>query len=191
MLEVLVAFSLLAITLAVILQSWAGTLRGAARTEQRLAALSLAESLLAGSGRERLLETGETSGRSSAMDWTLSVIPAGRSEPLDEPPSRLYMVTAEVAWEDGAEPRAVSLTSLRMQPVPAPRPARGAARLRSALRAVALAAGLAVLAAPTIWHLVVCRAASAPAEIAPRAPEMSAEAVPSAAAPRASTGSSA
>ncbi len=95
-------------------------MRGAARTEQRLAAVSLAESLLAGRGREQALEVGETSGSRAGMKWTVSVSPAdqNQNDSLEEARARLYVVTAKVAWGAAGDPGAVSLTSLRIQTAP-------------------------------------------------------------------------
>ncbi len=75
LLEVLVAFAILALSLGVLLQSMIGSRRGLAAAEQRLTSISLAETLLERVGADIPLRTGNTKGNFELEPyrWTLSV----------------------------------------------------------------------------------------------------------------------
>ena len=120
LLEVLVAFSILAIALGVLLQIFATALRSSKLGTESIAETVLwAESLLAGVDLETAPpgeETGETGGR---YQWTRRVQPYFPAHLDPETlPLDAYRVTVSVLWQEAAKRRAVSLISLRLRPRP-------------------------------------------------------------------------
>jgi len=119
LLEVLVAFAILALSLGVILQIFAGGLRAARLTEQYGQATLLAESMLAAAGIEAPLTEGDSEGIfDDARDyrWRLRVEPFLQDDWAlrDAAPVRLFRVTVEVHWGEAPRNRTVSLTTLRL-----------------------------------------------------------------------------
>lgn len=118
LMEVLVAFAILSISLAAILQIFSGGLRNAAVADRALVALGHAESLLASAGIERPLAEGERTGQlSDGMTWRESIARYSDAETLATPPPpamQPYSVTVTVTWEDGFSRRDVTLTTLRL-----------------------------------------------------------------------------
>ncbi|OOO03506.1 MAG: hypothetical protein USCGTAYLOR_00230 [Chromatiales bacterium USCg_Taylor] len=117
LLEVLVAFSILAIALGVLLQIFATALRSSKLGAEYTEAVLWAESLLAGADLETAPpgeETGDIAGR---YQWTRHVQPY---IPAHLDPAKLpldaYRVTVSVLWQEAAKRRAVTLTSLRLRP---------------------------------------------------------------------------
>ena len=96
LLEVLVAFSILALTLGVLLRIFGSGLRGAALAGAYSQAALQAETLLSRSGIEASLEVGEEETE------LLRLIP--------------YEVIVEVFWQETGKRRSVILTSLRLAP---------------------------------------------------------------------------
>jgi general secretion pathway protein I len=120
--EVLVAFAILALALTLLL----GTLSGAARQvkwadEAGRAALH-AQSLMDGVGVAESLQPGQRDGRfeDGRYRWTLEIAPY--DDPLLPPPDRsdpaaprLLQLTLRVAWGQGVDPaRTLTLHSLRL-----------------------------------------------------------------------------
>jgi general secretion pathway protein I len=120
LLEVLVAFTIFALSFAAILQIFSGGLSNAEVADRALVALGHAESLLAAAGVEEPLTEGERSGLlPGGMAWretvtrhsdaTTPAVPAAGLQP--------YRVTVTVTWDpDNGRGRArdVTLTSLRL-----------------------------------------------------------------------------
>ena len=119
LIEVLVAFIVLSVTMAVIMQIFAGGIRNARSADSYSRAVFLAESKMAAVGLERPLIPGEDSGQlGSEMRWRVSVTPAEADATTNVQlmPVRLYQIRVTAAWgEDGRE-RQVELTSLRLGP---------------------------------------------------------------------------
>jgi general secretion pathway protein I len=119
LLEVLVAFSILAVTVAVILRVFATGLRGAAGAESYSEAIFQAETLLAKTGVEVPLTPGEqqsdTSGR---YRWRRIIRPYALPDlPAEIPlPVSAFEVIVEIYWEEGGRRRSVALSSLRLNP---------------------------------------------------------------------------
>ena len=116
LLEVLVAFSILALCLGILLRIFGGGGRLAGLADEHVRAMSLAESLLASAGVETPLQPGESDGKiDDQFRWTLRVtpyIPAG--EPLPEQlPFKPYWVELSVQWGN-QELRSFTLGTLRL-----------------------------------------------------------------------------
>ena len=117
LIEVLVAFIVLSVTMAVIMQIFSGGMRNARLAESYSRAVFLAESKMAAVGLERPLAFGEESGRAGEdMQWRISVTPAEEDPTTNTQlmPVRLYLVRVTAAWVDDGRERQVQLTSLRL-----------------------------------------------------------------------------
>jgi len=116
LIEVLVAFVLLSLTLAVILQIFSGGLRNIGATEDYTRAMVLAEAKLAQLGSEIALETGETGGENDIFNWRLYVAPyQGESVEIEgaESAVQLYDITLNVQWRQGSRRPQISFRTLR------------------------------------------------------------------------------
>ncbi len=119
LLEVLIAFAILAIALGAILQSFSQGLRTMSQAERYVQATLLAESKLAEVGASIPLEEGEYSGEGGEdYAWRVDIRPyeddADRIDDLDV--IRLYRVEVEISWEGGVPARIVTLRSSRAAP---------------------------------------------------------------------------
>lgn len=130
LLEILVAFSILALSLGVLMQIFSGSLRNADVTQDQAQAVVLAQSLLTAAGVETPLAPSESSGiHTGKFRWLLRVSPfleearAGETTAMRQTLILdLWEVTARVAWGgiSGSPERAVTLSTLRVQPVVRP-----------------------------------------------------------------------
>lgn len=126
-LEVLVAFVLMAVTLAVILQVFSGGLRDAQLADEYARAVMIAQARLAGYTASDRLEEGTTGGREDAYTWTLSATAyddrqetaEGRAQGEYSLRVRLLRLESKVAWQaaDGRS-RDVRLATLVLGGVP-------------------------------------------------------------------------
>jgi general secretion pathway protein I len=115
LLEVLVAFAILALTLGVLMQIFAGGSRNALTGSSYSRAVELAESVLALAGTEYPLQPGLQQGDEAGMQWELEIV----DWPITDfmlPPRQIptYQVSARVAWSDGIRERKLSLDTLRL-----------------------------------------------------------------------------
>lgn len=125
LLEVLVAFVVLALTLSVIMRIFSGGLRNVSVADEYSQALLLAQSRLAELSVQPL--EGEDSGefdkkfrwRSAIRPWS---DPALAAKPMTQPlPVRLLEIQVKVAWgEAGGGSREVALSTLRLAAVQGP-----------------------------------------------------------------------
>jgi general secretion pathway protein I len=129
LLEILVAFSILALSLGVLMRIFSGSLRNADTTHDQAQAVVLAQSLLAAPGVESTLAPGLRSGTlDDKFRWTLETAPliqerVGETGAVATPLALdLWQVTARVAWggSDLAPGREIALTTLRVQPAVRP-----------------------------------------------------------------------
>lgn len=119
LIEVLVAFIVLSLTMAVIMQIFSGGMRNARLAESYSRAVFLAESKMATVGLERPLAFGEENGLAGEdMQWRVSITPAEDDATTNAQllPVRLYRVRVTAAWGDDGRERQVELTSLRLGP---------------------------------------------------------------------------
>jgi len=118
LLEVLVAFSILAVALGVLLNIFGGGIRLAGVSDDTARAASLAQSRLAEVGVAEEVAEGETRGDfDERFHWVVRVQPY---EVVDEAidtenlPVQLYLVNVRVEWNDDGRPRSLALTTLRL-----------------------------------------------------------------------------
>lgn len=113
LLEILVAFSIMAVILGILMQIFSKGIDLASTGEQYSRALLLAESMLATVGHTRAVESGETTGVvDDFYEWSIDIEPF-EDEALDtgigRPQFSLYRVQVWVRWAN----RAVVLDTLR------------------------------------------------------------------------------
>lgn len=117
MLEVLVAFSILALSLGVLMRIFSGDGRLAGLADEHSRAIVLAQTLLARAGIEAPLQPGAYRGEIDGQyQWSMHItpfIPPG--EPLpDQLSFKPYWVEVAVEWGDGGDLHSFSLGSLRL-----------------------------------------------------------------------------
>jgi len=119
LIEVLVAFVVLSVTMAVILQIFTGGMRNARLSDSYSRAAFLAESRLAAIGVERLLTVGDESGQVEPdFHWQVRIAPVGDGGAADRQllPVRLYEVQVRVSWNEDGRERQLLVNSLRLGP---------------------------------------------------------------------------
>lgn len=122
LLEVLVAFAILAISLGVLLQIFSRSTTTTIATAQYSRAAALAQSRLAAVGSAIPLKEGTASGEpEDGFAWELGMTPVVLGEePVtpglssSEPAVRAYRVTVTVLWPDGRRVRRLTLSTLRL-----------------------------------------------------------------------------
>ncbi|MGH8593790.1 MAG: type IV pilus modification PilV family protein [Gammaproteobacteria bacterium] len=136
LLEVLVSFVILALTLSVLLRAYGTSVRNAGIAEQHLRAASVAESLLARLGRDVALQPGEASGEIGAYRWHWLISPyelpplapfalsnptaQAQDEEGEQQGSALrtlpkaFQVRLTLAWGAPASTRSLALSTLRI-----------------------------------------------------------------------------
>lgn len=117
LLEVLVAFAILALSLGVLLQVFATGLRNTALAEEYTQATLYAESLLALWGTEKPLKAGVEEGRfDEKFHWRSTLTPYVEEGRDTETPGGMepYRVEVEVSWETAGRTRSVVLETLRL-----------------------------------------------------------------------------
>lgn len=123
LLEILVAFTILSLSLGILMRIFSDGLRSADISRDQAQAIALAQSLLATAGVEQPLAGGAGSGEAAGkFHWQLQIEPfqdeprVGGAENIRTlPVLELWQVTARVGWDDGGIGRTVALTSLRVQ----------------------------------------------------------------------------
>ncbi len=127
LLEILVAFTILALSLGVLLNIFSKGVYTAALSEEYTAAVQIAESLLAGVGVENELVEGEFYGANhDKFQWTITSFPydiytehnvesSRNSSFKKRPESIIFQVIVKVAWgdEDNGDQRFVELNTLK------------------------------------------------------------------------------
>lgn len=116
LLEVLVAFAILALSLGILLKIFSGGANTAVLAEEYTTAVQIAESLMAGTGVEADLQVGENRGRiDDKYDWLVAVNPY-QFNPAEIDPeflkTELLKVDVWVGWGD--EGRDVHLSTLKL-----------------------------------------------------------------------------
>ncbi len=121
LLEILVAFVIMALALGVLMRVFSGALNSTAVAEHYAEALLIAESKLAAIGVETPLNDAEASGETkSGYLWKTQVVQVHAEADVDEAVSAgLFRVEVTVDWEaGGGKTRQVRLVSLRTGALP-------------------------------------------------------------------------
>ncbi len=117
LLEVLVAFAILSITLGVLMQIFSRAMNTTSISGSFARGAELAEATLARAGSEIPLEQGDSTGEAEAgYTWSLRITQVDVADIfLDQaPPVTPYRVTATAYWQDGSVERRFSLATLRL-----------------------------------------------------------------------------
>jgi general secretion pathway protein I len=129
LLEILVAFTILAMSLGLLMQIFSGSLGNASVARDQAQATTLARSLLAGMGLETTLAPTQATGSvADKFQWRVEVSPfiqAPRQGELESQHPRaaldLWQIDVQVAWggESKGPARTVTMSTLRLQPATA------------------------------------------------------------------------
>jgi general secretion pathway protein I len=116
LLEVLVAFAILSISLGVLMQIFSQASRTTVVSSQYSRAASLAESKLNAVGSAIPLEEGTFVGDpEGGIAWEIAIVPVELGAEFGaEPPVTPYRVNATALWQDGAQARSLTLSTLRL-----------------------------------------------------------------------------
>ena len=119
LLEILIAFSILAISLGILLKIFSSGINTALVSEDYTAAVQIAESLMAKTGLESPLQAGEDSGtENEKYEWQVLVTPyLFNPDNLDEMSitTTLFKVKVVVNWDiEKTKRRQIELTTLKL-----------------------------------------------------------------------------
>jgi len=119
LLEILIAFSILAISLGILLKIFSSGVNTAVVAEDYTAAVQIAEGLMAKTGVETLLQAGEDSGlENNKYHWLVEVSPfVFNPENVDVTTMKaeLFKIKVIVSWgDDDDNDRQVKLTTLKL-----------------------------------------------------------------------------
>lgn len=116
LLEIVVAFTLMALSLAVLMQAFGGGVHLLGNAERLAQAASLAQSQLARVGTEVPLAEGEYQGEwSPDYRWQIKVAPLSLPPPLAQHPRwQLFQIEVAVNWVEASRQRGYRLTTLRV-----------------------------------------------------------------------------
>ena len=119
MLEILIAFSILAISLGILLKIFSSGVNTAIVAEDYTAAVQIAESLMAKTGVETPLQPGQDSGQENEKyHWLVEVSPFEFNPENVDPAAitaMLFKVKVVVNWgDDNTDDRQVELTTLKL-----------------------------------------------------------------------------
>ena len=120
LLEVLVAFALLGLTLGVILQVFSGGLRNAAEAGNYIQAAIIADSKLALLGNEFPITAGERNGEEGIYSWRMRIEPNRDTDELSNPTTgryQLYAITLRVQWHYGKQRPELQFMTYRLEAV--------------------------------------------------------------------------
>ena len=122
LLELLVAFVIMAFSLAALYQASGGTVRNLGDTGQQLRATILAQSIV--NSRDAVPAAGwNEAGESAGLSWRVASAPF--ATPVDSPTTPvLQQIQVVIGWTDGRGPRQLEITTL----LPQFRPVAGAPR---------------------------------------------------------------
>ena len=119
--EILIAFSILAVSLGILLNIFSGGINTAINAEGYTVAVQIAESLLAKTGNEIPLKDHQSSGvENDLYRWSLDIRPYAPTNDAFDPKNtqaELYKVSATVEWGDdeaGSDNRQLQLVTLKL-----------------------------------------------------------------------------
>jgi len=122
LLEVLIAFAIMAVAITIVLRIFASGVNNAVISEEYSLGVQIAESKLAGVGIESPLDIGETVGNvANKYDWAINISEVDQNsanynnaQTLNVSP-KLFMVIVRVTWEDGSHSfRSIELNTLKL-----------------------------------------------------------------------------
>jgi general secretion pathway protein I len=117
--EVLVALTILSLSLAALLRIFSSNLERVSDSEKESIAVALTQSLLSAAGREHPLQIGDSFGQfPNGYRWHLHVARYGDAQDASAWPVAALMVTADTSWSPDRKP--VRLTALRFVPKASP-----------------------------------------------------------------------
>lgn len=118
LLELLVAFSIMAMSLGILYRATGSSARNVADAEQYQHAVVLAESLMV--SRDSVPESGwNESGQSGSFTWDVRSAPFGTELSRTKPEAlKLHEVSFAVSWNSGERKRQMELVTLLPQSVP-------------------------------------------------------------------------
>jgi general secretion pathway protein I len=119
LLEILIAFSILALSLGILLKIFSAGVNTAVVAEDYTAAVQIAESLMAKTGVETPLQNGQDSGlENDKYHWLVEVSPVVfNTEEIDATAitAELFKVKVIVSWgDDNVNDRQIELTTLKL-----------------------------------------------------------------------------
>ncbi|MEQ1528054.1 MAG: prepilin-type N-terminal cleavage/methylation domain-containing protein [Methylococcales bacterium] len=119
LLEILIAFSILALSLGILLKIFSAGVNTAVVAEEYSAAVQIAESVIAKTGLETRLQPGESSGvENDKYKWWVSVQPFITGLSTADPKTittSLFKIKVIVSWGgDSEDDRQIELVSLRI-----------------------------------------------------------------------------
>jgi general secretion pathway protein I len=123
LLEILVAFSILALSLSILLKIFSTGVNTAITAEQYTTAVQIAESVMAKTGVESPLKAGQSSGvENNDYHWSVTVSPFDphlANLDVRTLAANLFKIKVVVTWGESAiNERAVELTSLKLMNKP-------------------------------------------------------------------------
>jgi general secretion pathway protein I len=121
LLEVLIAFSILALSLGILLKIFSGGVNTAMVAEEYTTAIQLAESLMTRVGEDKPLVTGEESGiENETYTWRISISPyLFNPDHVDNDKLKIqvFQVHINISWAMGnGQEREFDLTSIKLAP---------------------------------------------------------------------------
>ena len=119
LLEILIAFSILALSLGILLKIFSAGVNTAVVAEDYTAAVQIAESLMAKTGVETPLQAGQASGQENKKyHWWVEVSPFAFNPENVDPAAitaALFKVKVIVSWsDDNINERKIELTTLKL-----------------------------------------------------------------------------
>ena len=119
LLEILIAFSILALSLGILLKIFSGGVNTAMVSEDYTIATQIAESLIAKTGSEIPLKDHQSAGdENEKYHWQLTISPFSLGSESFDPKNaaaQLYRVNVTVAWGDGeSDDRQIQLSTLKL-----------------------------------------------------------------------------
>jgi len=117
LIEVLVALTILAVSLTVLFGIFGHALARNQESQSRMAARTLAASLLAQAESAPSLSVGAVTGRTAPdLAWRIDVRPYGTDEDLQAWPGQAAEISATVAWGARGPGQTLTLSTLRLLP---------------------------------------------------------------------------
>jgi general secretion pathway protein I len=116
LIEVLIALTILSVSLALLLAIFSQGLERAKESENEATARTLAQSLLTQAENATNPALGSTSGRNGELNWNLRIAPYGSGDDRAAWQNDPAQIFATVSWRGYGRTRSISLTSLRLVP---------------------------------------------------------------------------